>query len=265
VRLAFEKMEQPADLDEAYQYVQALEILRDVGVESASDIKKLREYGWTAVRFYGERHDFFKLARAMQAFANTCRLDEDEATARGITRGAWHILNEKCAHSADPNVLVMTHQSTFWDLRLSAIDAEEHTTKKKREQLLNLAKTVNTPGIWIETRRELAGHWMMRGDYDQASEQLQALESLLQENETLPTYGAPTLLRPKIELSLETARPARRDEAIHLIESYADLYRRDPHLHYYRQLQRWNRKFGLSLEFPSPAYASPILIYLPRG
>jgi hypothetical protein len=265
VRLIFEKMEQPADLDDLYQYFGALEILRDVGVESADEVRKLRQYGWAAVEFYRDRRDLFKLARALQAFANTSRLDDDEVTARRMTRRAWHVLHEQCSKSEDPNVMTMTHQSTLWDLRLFARDTEQRRTKSKREELARLAHMVNTPGIWIETRRELAGYWTMQGEYDEARRQLQALETLRRQNDGLTTYGAPTLLRPRIEFLLVSGKAAERDEAIHLIDSYAELYRRDPHLYYYRQLQRWGRKHRLPLELPPPAYASPILIYLPRG
>ncbi|MFY9561293.1 MAG: hypothetical protein WAQ52_13755 [Terriglobales bacterium] len=260
IRLMFE-MERPTNLEEARQYVHALEILRDAGVESSHEVKQLREYGWAVVEFYRADGDLLNLAGALQAFANLCRLDEDEVSARRMTRRAWHILNEKYGRSDDPNALMAVHQSTFWDLRLFAQDLEERSTQNKREQLIRLAERVNTPGIWIETRRELAGYWTIRREYDEAREQLQALEDLQNLHPRLPTYGAPTLLRPKVELLLDSGG---KDEVMSLIEKYADLYRKDPHLHYYRQLKKWKREYGLSLQVPDPVYASPILIYLPR-
>src|SRR5207249_2969391 len=96
-------------------------------------------YGETAVQFYRDRKDLSNLARALQALANTCRLAEDEPTAKRITRSAWHILNEKYSRTDDSKMLLLLHQSTFWDLRLFGAEAEERSAKRKREQLVDLA------------------------------------------------------------------------------------------------------------------------------
>jgi hypothetical protein len=129
-----------------------------------------------------------------------------------------------------------------------------------------LAERLDTPSVWLETRRELAGYWSMREQFDEAQRELAALEALQKTTPSLPTYGAPTLLRPKIEYLFGTGNLNDRDRAIHLIEKdYRDLYRQDPHDYYFRQLQRWKRHYRLSFDLVPPTYASPILIYLPRG
>src|SRR5207244_1503952 len=142
-----------------------------------------------------------------------------------------------------------------------------NTAVQKCQQIIELAGRVDTPTIWIETYRELAGHFGKDWKYeDNARTALGHISRIRKENPGLTTYGAPTLLRPTIELLLGTRREAEKDEAIGMIEKeYLSLYHQDPHLYYWRQLKKWDRKYGLSLQVPAPTYASPILIYLPRG
>lgn len=265
VRLAFEA-EPSRNIEDCRQYVRALEILRDAGSENLEDTETLLQYGRAAVKFYAGHGDYLNSARSLQALANTHRLNQNERRGTRLTRYAWHILNEKFSRSNDTEVLTIVHQSAFWDLRLSADTIGRPAAEEKCRQIIGLAESVNTPAIWIETHRELAGHFGKDGEReDESRHQLQQLDKVRKENPGLTAYGNPTLLRPQIELLLGSGRKRDKDEGIHLIETgYLDLYKSDRHVYYHRQLMKWNRQHGLSLQLPSPAYASPILVHLPR-
>jgi hypothetical protein len=264
IRILYE-FEKPRNLDESYQYIQALEILRDVGVDGPRDLPTLLRYGWEAVQFYRRIKDFPRLGRALQALANTCRLGKDDATAKNLTLSAYNVLNEKC-DSREVNVACLLHQSIFWILRLTARDMDRATGRRdpKVLRLVELAEQVNTPAIWLETRRELAGYFGVWGEIDRAKEQISKLQAIRKSNPDI-SAEAPTLLRPSIELLLHMDRPGARDHAVNLIRTtYMNLYRADPNLHYWNVLRRWSRDLRLSLALQQPTYASPILIYLPR-
>jgi hypothetical protein len=263
VRLAFET-EPSTNIDDHRNYVRALEILRDAGAERLDEINKLIEYAWHAVHFYHAHRDLLRLAKALQALANTYRLSNDERNGRRMTRYSWNIASEKFSRSRDAATLTVVHQSAFWDLRLFGEYLEGPVAEKKCREIVRLANEVNTPGVLIETSRELAGYWAQRGKLDRASGELKTIDTLRSAHPTLVSYGAPTFLRPEIELRLSS--PATRDEGIDLIETkYAALYNSDRHLYYYRQLRKWQRKYGLTLEIPKPEYATAILAYLPRN
>jgi hypothetical protein len=266
IRLAFEA-EPSRHTDDRRHYVRALEILRDTGLEYPYDAERLLHYAWTVVRFYYDEGDFLNLAKSLQALANTYRLNEDERNGKRFTHYAWHILNEQFSGSKDPEVLTIVHQSAFWDLRLTAGYLGRETEEQKCRRIVDLAGRVDTPAIWIETYRELAGHFGRDWKYeDKARTAIEHIDRIRKEQPGLTTYGAPTLLRPEIELRLGSGREEDKDEAIGLIETkYLPLYRRDPHVYYFRQLKKWDRKYGLSLDIPVPSYASPILVYMPRG
>jgi hypothetical protein len=266
IRLAYEA-EPTSDQDDVRHYVHALEILRDAGSENPADVERLLQYAHAVAKFYAERKDYLDLARSWQALANTCRIAEDKINGKKMTHQAWQILNEKFSQSRVPEVLTIVHQSAFWDLRLFADDIERADAEAKREQIVDLAETVNTPAIWVETHRELAGHFGRNREYeDEARTELCQLEIVRKENPDLATHDAPTFLRPEIEILLESGRKGDKDEAIHLIETeYLALYNRDRHVYFYNRLKDWERKYSLSLQVPPPTYASPILPYLPRG
>jgi len=241
------------------------ELLRDAGVEgepSRPDITSIRRHADAAVALYAEIRDYRNLGKALIASANTCRLDEDDRTADRMFRAGYHILNERCSRT-DPGIARLLHQVSFWKLRLSAQNLDRCEIRKQLNDLSNLACELGEPSVHLETYREEVGcltHELR--DYDKAAERLVEMKELLRGMSFQPSYPAPTLLRPEIELLIKTGE---KDAAIHLIENdYATLYRNNRHLHYYRVLQSWIRKYGLSIQVPSPAYASPILIYLPR-
>src|ERR1700676_4741077 len=108
--------------DDQYHYIHALEILRDVGVDDQSHIKKLIDYAWRAVRFYHAGSDLLRLGRALQSLACVYRLDQDgERNARRMAGYAWNILGSReFINSTNPAILTVVHQTAFWYLRLKA-------------------------------------------------------------------------------------------------------------------------------------------------
>jgi tetratricopeptide (TPR) repeat protein len=244
------------------QYVRALEILRDAGAETSEELWLRKSQAWTAISYYRHIRDIPSLARALHAFANVCRLLGDKATCWRMTRWALLLLEEQ-RQPLSLNQRLVLHQASYWDLRSCAEGYGDAQANRKRDDVLDMARMINTPLTWLQTWQELAGYYGMLGKAEEAEEALSKLDDLKRTID-LDSMGSPTLLRPKIEFYIERDR---KEQAIDIIErEYLPAYRANPRQLFLGHLQRWGRDLGLSLPVDLPStYETPMLIYVPRG
>jgi hypothetical protein len=258
----------PATSDHACQYIRCLEILRDLGVEQSFEVPRLRRYAWEVVQFYLGIRDILRMSKALIAYAHTWRLDNREYQARNFYTYPFQILR-RYRGPRDLTYLTLFHNATMWKLRYFV----EHLSAKKQDErlqilrrLVKLAKEIDTPGVRLETYRELVAYWGEGGrDRDQALDAYQELQELLARY-PFPRYGREALLRPKIHALIDSGKLADRHEAAHVIQSeFLPLYEEYPHFYYEKPLLVWKRQLGLSFDPPKPVYGSAILTYLPRN
>jgi hypothetical protein len=259
----------PATSDHAFQYIRCLEILRDLGVENSFEVPRLRRYAWEVVRFYLGIHDIPRMSKALIAYAHTWRLDNHEYQARDFYSYPYQILR-RYPGPRDPTYWTLRHNATLWKFRyfVERLSADKrHERLEILRELVQLAKDIGTPGVRLETYRELVWYWGEGGrDRDRALDAHRELQELLAWH-PFPSYGREALLRPKIHALIDSGIPADRQEAAHLVETeFLPLYQdEDPHFYYYKPLLVWKTQLKLSFDPRKPVYGSPILTYLPRN
>src|SRR5947208_9079661 len=125
---------------------------------------------------------------------------EDMAYEKRVTRYSKHILTDNFRESTNPDVITIVHKALMWYLRVFYDDIERSDTEDHLKELQRLNEQAGTLPVLIETHRELAGY---RGrdprTIEQAFAEIDKLNKLTTSGVPLPTYGSPTLLRPKIE------------------------------------------------------------------
>jgi hypothetical protein len=251
--------------DERRQFIRAVELLRDCGAGSGESLAPARSYAWLAVRYYLRVRDYLPLARALQSFANICRILGDKCTWHQMIRYSYHILKER-RQIPWAKKAVLLHQAMYWDLRACAERGESRSIHDRRlHELMDVTSEIDTPVVWLQTWQELSGYWRMMGDIEKAQNAVAELEAC-KRCQNLPALGGPSLLRAKIEPYFDSHAPQAKDAIVHVLETeYLPAYERDPRRLYFKNLKRWETQLGLSLQIRPPTYESPGLFYNPRG
>jgi hypothetical protein len=248
--------------DEVREYVHALEILRDTRSDSPEELMLRRTQAWAAVWYYLHIKENPSLSRALQAFANLCRMQKDQRTTWKMTRFAHDLLTER-RHPLSPKAWLVFHHASILDLRSCTEGYGDALVNERHNALLELAGKLNTPMVWFQTWQELAGYYGMRGSVEQAEGAIEKIDAL-RRSVRLNSFSHTSSLRAKIELYSGHC-PERM---IDLIErEYVPAYRASPRAYHLGHLQRWEGDLGLSLpsDLPRPYHESPILLYMPRG
>ena len=255
----------PRTSDEALQYIRTLEILRDVGVESLGDVPKLRKYSWEIVQYYLRIHDNLRLSKALIAHAHNWRLDGNEYEARNLYTYPYQILKE---HPEGQNLdyWLLRHNATLWYSRFFLTERHGRKQHDAMKEIEAIARDVNTPEVWLQTRCELAGYWAsVKRDRDRALEECWALEQLVSKHD-FAEYGMLAVTRAKIHPLVDSEIQSDQEKAVYLIRNdFRTLYLKHRHFYYVEPLRSWCSQLRFSLEFPPAICGSGILIYLPRN
>lgn len=266
MRLGF-LTELPATSDEAFQYIQCLQILVDLGVEHPGDVARLRHHAGQMARFYFEIGDHLNFCKAMMTYAHNWRLENRFHEARDWYTYPYNLLREYRG-VRDAEYWTLLHSATRWHVRsrLETENLDEAGLYKAERELKALAERADTPTVWLENDCELTGLWGRGGRYqDRALRHHEHLEKL-QKQYAFPEYQRLSSLRPKIHALLETKERSDRDQAAQIVETeFLPLYRANPHFYYSKQLEAWKTELDLSFVPPRSVYGSAILIHLPRN
>jgi len=266
VRLRFLK-NPPTTSDEAFQYIQCLEIIVDLGAEDKWDVSRLRHFAGQITQFYFAIGDSLKFCKAMMTYAHNWRLEGHFREARDWYTYPYNLLREyRGARNAEYWMLL--HSATRWHVR-SRLETEklnEPALYKAEMELNKAADKAKTPAVWLENYCELTGLWARGGRYLGRALRFHAHLEQLQKEYIFPEYGLLSLLRPKIHALLETKEQHNLIQAADIVEKqFLQLYQENPHFYYYRPLLAWKERLGLSFYPPEGIYGSAILTYLPRN
>ncbi len=255
-------VEKPKNRDELHQYIHALKIIVDVGVDDLRVLPFLRDCSAEVLAFHLRSGNVCQLAMAAMRHGNVERLLGSERKCRDVMKQALHLLGE----SLEPwttRRAVLYHNALFHYLRFFGADWDWDDQQKMMKEIIQRARDLHAHGARLETFREAARHFGSHGERDLALKYHAYLEELLKKHR-FPQYGLPCLLRPKIHALLATKDSKDKENAIEAVLQYRTMYLSDRHCYYERQLLNWKRELGLGYDVPPSTYGAMTFTYLPR-
>jgi hypothetical protein len=248
--------------DEVRAYVRALEILRDTCSETPEEFALRRAQAWTAVCYYRHIREIPGCARALESFANICRMLGEKRRYDQITRWAYNLLAGRPDGRRSLRESLVFHQILALDVRSCSEGYADSKIHQKSRRLSDLTEMINTPIIQMQALQEVSASYRMGEEYEEAADALAKLDSVAGRMSLSPFYRL-TTLRSKIEFYIER----EPDAAVDLIRrDFLEAYRASPRTYHLKNLERWaeDLHFKLPSDLP-PSYDSPMLFYVPRG